>query len=177
MATMGHIAECRECGQRDFERDSRTLTLTVGDTAFQVKVAQSVCRNCGEGYVDGPAIEAAELAVAERLAESGAVTPESFRFMRQALKLRGEDLAGLLSVAAETISRWENGKRELDRSAWVLVAEMVRDERRGGDPRMRRTLEALRKPHPLPKSVRIAGAARVKRRAIPARRTGRKKTG
>jgi hypothetical protein len=47
--------------------------------------------------------------------------------MRSALELKSLELATLLNVRPETISRWENGKGKIDRAAWVVVADMVDD--------------------------------------------------
>ncbi len=39
--------------------------------------------------------------------------------------LRATDLADLLGVAAETLSRWERGERPVDRAALTVIGALV----------------------------------------------------
>jgi DNA-binding XRE family transcriptional regulator len=55
----------------------------------------------------------------------GPVNGGTLRALRKALGFTAAHLADLLSVTAETISRWENGPRRVDRSAWIVVGSMV----------------------------------------------------
>jgi transcriptional regulator with XRE-family HTH domain len=70
------------------------------------------------------------------------------------LGLRAADLAELLDVAAETVSRWENAQRTVDRPAWVALSAMVLDRIEGGTRTLDR-LRTLRSRTPLPKLVRL----------------------
>lgn len=157
MMTAGDVTGCRNCGRKKFRKKSRTNSYTVGATTFKVDVLGRECVNCGETYFSNQALLAAELRVAEQLARAGNVSPESFKFMREALELRSQDLARLLDVAIETVSRWENAKRDLDRAAWILLATMVLERRDGGEA-TRARLEGFLKPSPLPKMVRLEAA-------------------
>jgi transcriptional regulator with XRE-family HTH domain len=85
------------------------------------------CSACAESTVDGPVLAHAELEVASRLAREGLATGEGFRFMRKALGFNAADLAAMLGVRAETISRWETGKTAVDRGAFAALAAMVTD--------------------------------------------------
>ena len=154
MITSRPPIECRKCGGRKFHRKKRTSTFTVDGTTFRVGVPMRVCDNCGERNIAGADLQVAELKVAARLAKAGKISPDSFRFLRQALGLRSQELAQLLDVALESVSRWENGRRALDRSAWVLLATMVL-EANDGSRATRDRLAALREPTPLPKTVRV----------------------
>ena len=74
--------------------------------------------------------------------------------MRAAVGLKGLELARLLQVTPESLSRWENGKREVDRSAWILLADLVIDHVAGTKGRRER-LEAMATSQKLPKTVRV----------------------
>ena len=45
--------------------------------------------------------------------------------MRKSVPLSAVELASLLRVAPETISRWETGERAVDRAAWLVVRALV----------------------------------------------------
>lgn len=65
---------------------------------------------------------------------------ETFKYARKAVGLRAEDLASLLGVARETISRWETGKHPIDSAALAVLALIVKDAVQGSTA----TLDALR---------------------------------
>jgi putative zinc finger/helix-turn-helix YgiT family protein len=72
-----------------------------------------VCKSCGEEEVTIPAIEALHQTIANTLASKGQrLQPSEVRFLRKYLGLSGRDFASLLRVTPETVSRWENPKRE-----------------------------------------------------------------
>lgn len=96
-----------------------------------------------------------ELAVAEKLAGLGIRTGEAFKFMRKALGLRAVDLAELLDVAAETVSRWETGEPEA--RAFALLGSIVAERLRGQEETVDR-LRALRSPRKRPARVRVHAA-------------------
>lgn len=145
---------CSECGGKRFNHSEREMTYDLERTRFRIRVPMQRCASCGEGYVNGPDLEEAERAVAAEVARAGRVSPKTFKFMRQALNITGEEIAELLSVTKFTISRWENGKRELDRSAWILLSEMVLEARSGSTATYDR-LRSLLHPTRLPKDVRL----------------------
>ena len=60
--------------------------------------------------------------IAAELAQTGPANADTFRFMRRAVRIKSADLAELLGVSVETLSRWENGHREPDRAAWVALS-------------------------------------------------------
>ena len=72
-----------------------------------------VCSACGEEEVAIPAIEALHQSIASALASKAQrLQPSEVRFLRKHLGLSGRDFASLLRVTPETVSRWENPKRE-----------------------------------------------------------------
>jgi putative zinc finger/helix-turn-helix YgiT family protein len=146
------VKQCAMCHGRTFKRGSAELRRTVDGVTFEAKLPASTCKGCGEAHFDAAALERFELGVAAELARLGRCTPPAFRFMRKALGLSGVALAELLGVEPETISRWENGARALDRSAFALLGGLVAERIEGRDD-TRARLEALRKPLKKPKSV------------------------
>ena len=54
----------------------------------------------------------------------------------------------------ETISRWEQSRGDVDRSAWTVLSSIVIEEREGRQA-LRERLEALRRPGRSAKDVRI----------------------
>ena len=136
---------CVECGSKKFGQSRHEHKHIVDGVMFRVKMKASRCAKCDAETVPLAELGAGELAVATWLAQNAVISGASFRFMRKALLLRANALADLLGVTNESVSRWENGKREVDRSAWVLLASMVLD-RVEGSARTADRLEALRKP-------------------------------
>ena len=145
--------KCTTCDVKT-ERGSAPVQRPVGDHLFIGEVPASTCPSCGEVYYDGPALGRFEVAIARELAERGLVGGRAFQFMRRALGMRAVDLAELLDVAPETISRWEAGARDVDRAAWTALASLVLDRAEGRD-RVISILRALCEPQKQPKSIRI----------------------
>jgi transcriptional regulator with XRE-family HTH domain len=85
---------------------------------------------------------------------SGPATGEAFRFMRKVLGIPAIELAELLDVAPETVSRWENGKLPIERRALALLASMVLDRVEGVTTTLER-LRSLRDPPAAPALVRL----------------------
>jgi YgiT-type zinc finger domain-containing protein len=156
------MKKCIQCGGTRFERRGDRHIVEVAGHRFTGEVPVEACVACGETYTSADAIEHVELAAAAKLADSGAVDGESFRFMRHALGFTAKDLATELRTTAETISRWENGTRGVDPLAWATVAAMVRD-RLEGSTRTLEQLKAIREPRKLAKAVRIEQRERASR--------------
>jgi putative zinc finger/helix-turn-helix YgiT family protein len=74
-------------------------------------VKRHVCGNCGEVGVmipDLPGLIAATAVARAKMPWK--LAPEEIRFLRKAMELNAKDLAELLEVTPESVSRWENGK-------------------------------------------------------------------
>ena len=67
------------------------------------------------------------LAVACELAKNGPRSAEGITHMREALSMEGKQLAACLGVGAPTISKWEKGRQDVDRLAWLVVGSLVLD--------------------------------------------------
>jgi len=126
----------------------------VGGHLFVAFLPAQACSSCGKLYFDTNVLERFELHVAGKLADAGVSTGPAFRFMRKALGMRATDLAALLDVSAETISRWETEKRAVDRGALALVGALVRDTLEGRTSTLE-LLRALREPRALAKTIQL----------------------
>ena len=69
-----------------------------------------------------------DLQVACSLAREGACNGEALRFMRKVLGLDGRELASLLSLTPETVSRIEKGRVPVDVRTAALIGAMVLDK-------------------------------------------------
>ena len=148
------MRRCTRCKGERFERVERKLVRTVGDQVFSAPIPAARCVDCGEGYIDAKDGMRFEAAIAVELARRGADSGEAFRYMRRHLGLRGGDLAGLLSVAPETVSRWETGQRPVDPAAARLLGVLVIEQAAGRAETLER-LRALRRPRRTPKNIRL----------------------
>lgn len=134
--------------------------IKVDGHVFAAQLPAQRCTKCGETFVTAEAMGQFELAVAAHLAAAGANTHEAFRFMRKTLGLKGTELAALLDVTPETMSRWEGGKVAVPRSPAALLAAMVEDAVHGRTT-TRDHLSRMQQPARLGDTVRvsISGAA------------------
>jgi DNA-binding transcriptional regulator YiaG len=92
---------------------------------------KKVCSSCGERYYEAKDLVAAEDAVTRELVARGIRDSAVFKYLRKALGLKATELANLLGVTAETISRWENGHNEADRAVWATLDLLVDDHYAG----------------------------------------------
>jgi putative zinc finger/helix-turn-helix YgiT family protein len=146
-------SQCVSCGERAVREGDVTLTREVGEHVFSATVSGLVCSACGESITDLADGERFDLAVAEILAEA-APTGDAFRFLRKLVGLRARDLARMLGITGDTISRWENGKHGIDRAAFFVLGQIAR-ERRSGGTAMLDLLVRGEMPKPLPRLVNV----------------------
>lgn len=145
--------KCVTCGENSMRRGDVSLTREVGEHLFSTTVSGLVCAACGETITDLEDGERFDLAVAEILAEASP-TGDSFRFLRKVAGLRARDLARMLGITADTVSRWENGKHAIDRAAFFVLGKIVH-ERRAGSTAMLDLLVRGELPKALPRVVNV----------------------
>jgi putative zinc finger/helix-turn-helix YgiT family protein len=148
------MKRCYECKSKKLVATKVELSRTIAGRTFKAKVKATRCAECGERTYAGDDLGAFDLAVAGELARHGQVSAEAFSFTRRALGMRALELAELLDVTNETISRWEHGKQSLDRRAVALLASIVLDRLEGRTTTLDR-LKALLKPERLPRLVHL----------------------
>ena len=152
------MQRCAICKQGRLKKGKEPASVSVAGHAFTAQVPALLCVRCGEVFFDGPSLGRLELRAAEELAKAGKASGEVLRFMRKALGLRAVDLAELLDVTAETLSRWETGKLNIERRAMALLAALVR-ERVEGHTTTLESLEALKAPKKLARKVDLGPLA------------------
>ena len=145
---------CFNCKGADLVAGKHVDRIEVGGHAFTRTVATRRCRRCGEQTIQGQDIESFELDVAAELARHGQLPADAFKYMRRVLGLKAAELAELLDVTAETVSRWENARQPIERRAAALLSAMVLDKVEGRTSTLDR-LRALMKPSRLPRLVRL----------------------
>ena len=138
------MRKCVKCGSDGFKNGTVHHSMRVGEQVYSGEVPAEICRNCGEGYISGTDLGRWELAVTRVLVTLGPVCPEAVSFLRRASGLRSKEVAALLDVTADSVSRWEHGKRPVDRQTWLVIGALALDALEGRDDTKRRLL-ALRK--------------------------------
>src|SRR5437660_3933165 len=144
---------CGNCAKVALVKAPYTLTREFDGRTFAGEVPATHCEACGQTRVSGPGALAFERALVAELAR-GEVGPQAFRFLRRAAGLQGSRLAELLDVTPGTVSRWENGRKPLERRAVALVSALAL-EQTGGKTATRAVLEALAAGKKPPKRVRL----------------------
>ena len=134
---------CKNEGLVEIEE---TDTRTVAGYTFQMELEALSCPVCGETYFPLGEIGRFEKQIAVWLAEEGVSEGEAFLFMRKTLGLKAAELAELLDLAPETISRWEKGHRPPEKRSLSLVASMVLDQAEGHNRTLRRLRRSLQPP-------------------------------
>jgi putative zinc finger/helix-turn-helix YgiT family protein len=138
------MKRCVQCGGDKLVAATTETPERVGDVTFTVVVPATRCEKCGESYVSYDAGVRAELMVAATLPELGIDSGAALRYMRKALGLKAVELARLLGVVPETVSRWETGANApIPRPVLATLAAMASDKIEGRT----RTLDHLRALH------------------------------
>lgn len=135
----GSVCSCSV--DRKPERVAREFS--VPPMTFVVHLDGWVCPTCGDIEFDQSALERVDVRIASALARSGVSSPDAFRFMRKAIGLRATDLADLLDVTAETVSRWERGKVGVDARALAVLGTLALEHADGRSDALQR-LRAIR---------------------------------
>lgn len=149
------MKRCERCKTGKLEKTVAPESIEVGTHVFTAKVPAHKCRKCGEIYFDGPALERFELRAAIELVRAGEASGEVMRFMRKAAGLRALELAELLAVTPETVSRWETGKQPMEHRAMAVVGALVA-ERFEGRTSTLDNLKALRSPKKLGRKIELS---------------------
>jgi len=78
-------------------------------------ITQYKCSTCNESYASIPNIPKLHRIIGTHICtkRKALLQPEEIIFLRKDLHLKAKELALTLGVTASTISRWENGKKEI----------------------------------------------------------------
>lgn len=103
--------KCVECGYEmtDSHKDHHYVESGLKNIILK-GIPVSNCANCGEEEIEIANLWDLHEIIAQIIAQqSQRLKPEEVRFLRSHLGLSGVDFARIISVAPETVSRWENG--------------------------------------------------------------------
>lgn len=147
------MESCLHC-RGSLVRARREQERVVGDTCFMVRSPAAACKRCHAVFLPADGLAQIDLAVACELALRAPPSGEGFRFIRRALGLKAMDLALLLRVTPETVSRWENDQRMVDANAWISVGALAL-ERASLPTQTLQRLVGLQKSKKLPRTVHL----------------------
>ncbi|MBI4518617.1 MAG: helix-turn-helix domain-containing protein [Deltaproteobacteria bacterium] len=149
------LKQCPNCGAARTEPQRIRRERHVAGHVFTADLPARVCAGCATTYFDDLVVSQFDALVAARLAEAGVTEPEALKFMRKGTGLQAKEFAELLAVRPETVSRWEQGKRPIDRATYAVMRQLVYEWARGVTA-TRDYLRSLCRPKRLPKTIKIA---------------------
>jgi putative zinc finger/helix-turn-helix YgiT family protein len=115
--------KCMDCGA---EMNTARENYRYDDCGLPYVVLEDVevsrCSACGNIEVSIPAIEDVHEKIAWFVAQkSSRLTPDEVKFLRKYMGFSSGDFAEILGVDLATVSRWENGVRQMSSVADRLV--------------------------------------------------------
>jgi len=119
------MTRCAECNGQMLEETEAEQPFTVAGRTFVFVIPVSRCTQCESFTISYDAMGIVDDGIARELARHGDMSPAVFKRLRKAIDLRVEELAELLHVLPETITRWERDDEPIDHLAGVVVASMV----------------------------------------------------
>lgn len=137
---------------------TKFIQVTVAGHDFVIGDVPYVVHPDGQQVVDSAVTDQIQAMIAGEFARHGICSGATFKSMRKALRLKSIDVADLLGVTPETVSRWESGVLPMSRPAWIAVAALLRDTLEGRSE-VRGVLEAAAKPRSLQAALTFPNAA------------------
>lgn len=113
---------CPTCKNEDTLRPWEAPETIMG---VEVRARGQRCSSCGETVFTGLEIDRQNAEVARGIVARGIRTGEEFKWVRKAAGYRAADIAELLDVRPETISRWERGEAAIPRAAVYTVSQLL----------------------------------------------------
>lgn len=110
------MEKCYVCGQSlQIVKDKPYEYTECGLDVVLLGVTQYVCNSCGEEYAAIPQPEKLHKAIGLDICKNkkALLLPDEIKFLRKELNLKAKDLAKSLGVDDSTVSRWENGKKQI----------------------------------------------------------------
>jgi DNA-binding transcriptional regulator YiaG len=117
--------KCNKCRKVTSHPAKIRHEVDVNGARFVGTLSGFRCASCKETEIPLDELAKLEHAVARYLAEHGPVSGATMRYMRKSIPMSASQLADMLRVARETVSRWETGDREVDRAAWFFVRNLL----------------------------------------------------
>ncbi len=118
---------CPRCGTQMRDKEGE-LPFSVNGEEVQVPgVCHSSCPKCGEVVLrHDQARDLRELAIEQYRQQQGLLSAREIRAIRERFGLTQSDLARLLRLGGNTISRWESG-RTVQTAALDILLRLIRD--------------------------------------------------
>jgi putative zinc finger/helix-turn-helix YgiT family protein len=110
------MKKCIECGGETLPVKNKPYMYDeCGLEVVLYGITQFKCMQCRETYVSLPNVEALHRAIGGAVCSKrkALLTPDEIKFLRKDLHLKSKELAGVLGVRPETVSRWETGKEAI----------------------------------------------------------------
>jgi putative zinc finger/helix-turn-helix YgiT family protein len=117
---MEDLMQCPTC-KKDMLRPWKGMITRMG---VELEAAGRQCGSCGEAIFEGDEVQRQEREIAAALVARGVRTAVEFKFVRKMAGFRANEIAELLGVRPETVSRWERGEAEIPRSAAFALGEL-----------------------------------------------------
>jgi DNA-binding transcriptional regulator YiaG len=137
---------CQRCNRYPEGVTTMDVSRTFDGHVFKAKLGARRCLKCHQKFLMQDADADFDRRIALRLALSWPPSPATLSLMRKVIGLSAKDLAALLGITRETVSRWEHGRLTPGRQTIALLAELADS---GPNGRARKTLETLKNPRPL----------------------------
>ena len=118
------MEKCYVCGQNlQTVKDKPYEYTECGLDVVLLGVTQYVCNSCGEEYAAIPKPEKLHKAIGLDICKKkkALLLPDEIKFLRKELNLKAKELARSLGVDDSTVSRWENGKKQIGESSDRLL--------------------------------------------------------
>lgn len=154
------MRKCRECGEAAVvTRNEDHAYVESGLQGVIVKGMQiRECTSCGLRWNIIPRVTELHRAIAMALvAKSSRLMGDEIRFLRKEMGWSGRDFARHMSVAHETVSRWENGHEPMGNTADRLLRLMVVVGKRVNDYSLDAFLEISNTAEPVKVDVQDQG--------------------
>lgn len=152
--------KCPSCKGKEFEQSRQRDERQVAGFTFAAELTIYRCKSCTEVLFVLSEIGQFEKQIAGWLARKGILSGEAFRFMRKSIGLRASELAPLLDLTSETISRWEKEHRLPDRKAMMVLGALVLEQLAGRDEILKR-LQSLGSCSQTGESIDLTDSLRV----------------
>jgi len=108
---------CKKGTLHPYEGTEAHLGITIDVTGQR-------CDACGEILYDAAEVKRQERAFADGVIARGVRTADEFKWVRKSAGLRANEVAELLDVRPETVSRWERGEVEIPRTVAFALGEL-----------------------------------------------------
>jgi putative zinc finger/helix-turn-helix YgiT family protein len=118
---------CIQCGGRLTAKSENYKYAACGlSNVTLIGVDVRRCSKCGDHEVVIPRIEELHRVLAAAVVrQASRLSKDELKFLRKHLGYSGVDFAKVIGVAAETISRWENGKENIGATTEKLIRMLV----------------------------------------------------